>query len=67
MQPVWKYVEIGKFSAGIKLEEEHSVMRPRSSGTIYRVAYPVLTLFQVLSAILKHMFLNRLLIYYILL
>ena len=57
---VFMLFSVGKFSISFcyHLEEEHSVMWPRSSGTIYRVAYPVLTLFQALSAILKHIFLK---------
>ena len=42
------------------LEEEHFVMQPQSSGTICPVKYLALTHFQVLSATLKHIFLNKL-------
>ena len=41
---------------------EHSVMRPQSSGTIYPARYPALTLCQILNAMWKHTFLNKLLI-----
>ena len=37
-------------------------MRFRSSGAIYQVKYLALTLCQILYAMLKHVFLNRLLI-----
>ena len=39
---------------------EHSVMQPQSSGTIYPVKYPALTLCQILNALWKHIFLNKL-------
>ena len=41
---------------------EHSVMRPQSSGTTYLAKYPALTLCQILNAMWKHIFLNKLLI-----
>ena len=41
---------------------EHSVMRLQSSGTIYPARYPALTLCQILNAMWKHIFLNKLLI-----
>ena len=41
---------------------EHSVLRPQSSGTTYLVKHPALTLCQILNAMWKHIFLNKLLI-----
>ena len=42
------------------LEEEHFVMQPRTSETIYPVKYVASTHSQVLSAASKHTFLNNL-------
>ena len=44
-------------SSATRLSNPH-----RSSGTICPVKYPALTLFQILTAMLKHIFLNKLLI-----
>jgi len=53
-QKIMLEVPSGKILATL---ERRAVMQPQSSGTIYRVVYPVLTLFQVLRAILKtHLF-----------
>ena len=41
---------------------EHSAMRPQSSGTTYLAKYPALSLCQILHAMWKHIFLNKLLI-----
>ena len=41
---------------------QHSFMRPQSSGTTYLAKYPALTLCQILNAMWKHTFLNKLLI-----
>ena len=38
---------------------EHPATRLRSSGTTYQVKYPPLPLFQILNAMLKHIFLIR--------
>ena len=38
---------------------EHPATRLRSSGRTYQVKYPPLTLFQILNAMLKHIFLIR--------
>ena len=41
---------------------EHSVMQPQSSGTTYLAKYSALTLCQILNAVWKQIFLNKLLI-----
>ena len=46
-----------------QLVVEHSVMRPQSSGITYLAKYPALSLSQILNAMWKHIFLNKLLIY----
>ena len=49
-------------SSATRLSNPH-----RSSGTICRVKYPALTLFQILTAMLKHIFLNKIFISFIIL